>query len=59
MADRRHAITQLDFFVRQMTLFADEIRNTVGQKLDVLGFKPAGRDLGEQMAFGFLLEFLQ
>lgn len=59
MADRRHAVTQLDFFVRQMTLFSDEIRNTVGQKLDVLGFKPAGRDLGEQMAFGFLLEFLQ
>lgn len=26
MADRRHAITQLDFFIRQVTLFADEIR---------------------------------
>ena len=59
MADRRHAITQLDFFIRQVTLFADEIRNAVGQKLDVLGFKTTGRDLGEQMAFGFLLEFLQ
>ena len=43
----------------QVTLFADEIRDTVGQKLDVLGFKTASRDLGEQMAFGFLLEFLQ
>ena len=59
MADRRHAVTQLDFFIRQVTLFADEIRNAVGQKLDVLGFKTTGRDLGEQMAFGFLLEFLQ
>ncbi len=39
MADRRHAVTQLDFFIRQVTLFADEIRNAVGQKLDVLGFK--------------------
>ena len=51
MADRRHAVTQLDFFIRQVTLFADEIRNAVGQKLDVLGFKTTGRDLGEQMAF--------
>ena len=59
MADRRHTVTQLDFFIRQVTLFADEIRNAVGQKLDVLGFKTTGRDLGEQMAFGFLLEFLQ
>lgn len=59
MADRRHAITQLDLFIRQVTLSADEIRNAVGQKLDVLGFKTTGRDLGEQMAFGFLLEFLQ
>ena len=56
MADRRHAVTQLDFFIRQVTLFADEIRNAVGQKLDVLGFKTTGRDLGEQMAFGFLLK---
>lgn len=59
MADRRHAVTQLDFFIRQVTLSADEIRNAVGQKLDVLGFKTTGRNLGEQMAFGFLLEFLQ
>ena len=59
MADRRHTVTQLDFFIRQVTLFADEIRNAVGQKLDVLGFKTTDRDLGEQMAFGFLLEFLQ
>lgn len=50
MADRRHTVTQLDFFIRQVTLFADEIRNAVGQKLDVLGFKTTGRDLGEQMA---------
>ena len=59
MADRRHTVTQLDFFIWQVTLFADEIRNAVGQKLDGLGFKTTGRDLGEQMAFGFLLEFLQ
>ena len=25
MADRRHAVTQLDFFIRQVTLFADEV----------------------------------
>lgn len=59
MADRSHAVTQLDFFIRQVTLFADEIRNTVGQELDILGLKTTSRDLGEQMAFGFLLEFLQ
>ena len=57
MADRRHAVTQLDFFIRQVTFFADEIRNAVGQKLDVLGFKTTGRDLGGQLAFGMLLEF--
>ena len=37
MADRRHTVTQLDFFIRQVTLFADEIRNAVGQKLDEIG----------------------
>ena len=59
MADCRHPIAHADRLIWQVTLFADEIRNAVGQKLDVLGFKTTGRDLGEQMAFGFLLEFLQ
>lgn len=59
MADRRHAVTQLDFFIRQVTLFADEIRNAVGQKLDVLGFKPSGWDFGKQMTVAFLLHLLK
>ena len=59
MVDCRHSIAQLDFFIWQVTLFPDEIGYAVGQKLNVLGFKTTGRDLGEQMTFGFLLELLQ
>ena len=55
MADRRHAVTQLDFFIRQVTLFADEIRNAVGQKLDVLGFKPPAGISGGTNGLGFCL----
>ena len=59
MADGHHAVTQLDFFIRQVTLLPDEIRYAVGQKLDILRFKTTGRNLSEQMPVGFLLEFLQ
>ena len=54
MADRRHTVTQLDFFIRQVTLFADEIGNTVAQKLDILCFKATSRYFLKQMVFCFL-----
>lgn len=59
MADGHHAITQLDFLIRQVTFFPDEIGYTIGQKLNVLCFKTSGWDFGKQVAVVFLLHLLK
>lgn len=59
MADGHHAVTQLDFLIRQMTFFPDEIGYTVGQKLNILCFKTSSWDFGKQVAAVFLLHLLK
>ena len=59
MADCRHPIAHADRLIWQVTLFADEIGNTVAQKLDILRFKAASRYFLKQMVFGFLPKPLQ
>ena len=54
MIDRRHPIAHADRLIWQVTLFADEIGNTVAQKLDILCFKATSRYFLKQMVFGFL-----
>lgn len=59
MIDRRHPIAHADRLIWQVTLFADEIGNTVAQKLDILCFKATSRYFLKQMVFGFLPKPLQ
>ena len=59
MADCHHPITHANFLIWQVAFLSDEIGNTVGQELDILRFKAAGRYFLKQEAFGFLPKSLQ